>query len=595
VQAEVLTTRSNLPDWPISDCRRDLERAIALAEPAGQFYAAFRAHNNLGDLLARQLGQQEQAYQHFMRAAELCRQQGFVREELFVRLNVVRLLTNRFELDRAEENLQIIRFRLAIVIEDERDGIYVDFRQAVLDWLRGNLSKALAGLERIRHLARRVRDLDNWFLAVWELLWIQVDAHFWGHAVDLDDLYELGHGLLQDEFSAQFYAYAMQSTICSLRGEVDEARHYLTAAQQIMAPDWPNEWLFVEFSRFYILLAEDQQDQALVVLEELLNSSILDALLVEKTRARSYQAELYRRRGRPVDLEEARRIFREIEQFTGQVGVRYYQQIAHGRLEMLRQEMLNQAVDHEQVSREMANAGRVQASFLPQVLPEVSGWELAAKLSPARQTSGDFYDFIPLPEDRLAFLVADVADKGAGAALFMALTHGLLRTYTAAYPDDPAHVLFETNQRLLADSSRALFVTLFYGVLEVQTGQLAYCNAGHNPPYYVPAESHHPLQLLALTGIPLGIDPDATWQNRELALQPDGLLVLYTDGVTEAQNKDGAYFGEEPLEERLQASRGASAQTVLDALSADLAAFVGAAPQTDDITLLVLRRADRAT
>src|SRR5690606_32138120 len=132
---------------------------------------------------------------------------------------------------------------------------------------------------------------------------------------------------------------------------------------------------------------------------------------------------------------------------------------------------------------ELALARQMQASFLPTELPHIPGWELGAPLRPARQTSGDFYDILEVAGARLALIVADVADKGMSAALFMALTRTLLRTYAADFPDDPARVLSAANRRLLSDSSDDSFVTVFYAVLDVDTGALCYANAGHNPPF----------------------------------------------------------------------------------------------------------------
>ena len=249
-----------------------------------------------------------------------------------------------------------------------------------------------------------------------------------------------------------------------------------------------------------------------------------------------------------------------------------------------------QALAHERVAQELALAGQIQANFLPDELPDVRGWQLAAMLKPARETSGDFYDVISLPHGRLGILIADVTDKGMGAALYMALSRTLIRTYAVEYGTQPELVLSAANRRVLADARAGLFVTVFYGVLDPATGTLTYCNAGHNPPYFISAQSGNAVQELHRTGIPLGILDGASWTKGSVDLAPGDVLVLYTDGVTEAQNAQEAFFDEERLLEVVQTNLGNSAQSMQDALMAQVTTFVGNAPQSDDITLMVVVR-----
>lgn len=253
-------------------------------------------------------------------------------------------------------------------------------------------------------------------------------------------------------------------------------------------------------------------------------------------------------------------------------------------------EIYSQELAHETVSRELALAGQIQASFLPAKLPDVPGWQMAAMLEPARETSGDFYDVIPLPNGRLGILIADVADKGMGAALYMALSRTLIRTYAVEYDTQPELALSAANHRILEDAGSGLFVTVFYGILDSSSGTLTYSNAGHNPPYLLRTQDGNTILELDRTGVPLGIFDGATWERKSVCLAPADVLLLYTDGITEAQNAQGEFFDEDRLLEIVRAAEGRSAQNIRDDVIAQVDAFVGDTPQFDDMTLMVVVR-----
>ena len=255
-------------------------------------------------------------------------------------------------------------------------------------------------------------------------------------------------------------------------------------------------------------------------------------------------------------------------------------------------QVYTQTLAQATVARELAMAGQIQASFLPSDLPAVTGWQLAATLEPARETSGDFYDFIPLPEGRLGIVIADVSDKGMGAALYMALSQTLFRTYATEYHTRPELVLSIANRRILSDARAGLFVTVFYGILDPTTGTLTYCNAGHNPPYLLSAQNRDTVQTLRRTGMVLGVVEDATWKQETVRLAPGDVLLLYTDGVTDAEDEQGSFFGQERLLEMAQANLGHSAKDIQDALLAEVHEFMDDAPQFDDITLVIVRSVD---
>ncbi len=244
--------------------------------------------------------------------------------------------------------------------------------------------------------------------------------------------------------------------------------------------------------------------------------------------------------------------------------------------------------------RELALAGQIQASFLPQVLPTLPGWQLAARLIPSRETSGDFFDVVTLPEGRWGLLIADVADKGVGAALFMALCWGLIRTYLARTPSAPARVFEAVNRRLLRDTTAGEFVTVFLGVLDAATGRLTYANAGHCPALLTSA-GRAPVRLRN-TGAPLGVLENLTWEQHDRQLHPGDTLLLYTDGISEAQSAAGQFFCIEGLEAVMQASPGESAAGLLERVLRTVNAFAeGKHLEGDDIAVLALRREERET
>jgi serine phosphatase RsbU (regulator of sigma subunit) len=242
----------------------------------------------------------------------------------------------------------------------------------------------------------------------------------------------------------------------------------------------------------------------------------------------------------------------------------------------------------QKMVQELALARRIQDSFLPEHIPQVPGWQIAASLEPARQMAGDFFDFIELPDGRLGVLIADVADKGLGPAMYMALSRTLIRTFAIQIPDQPAQVLATVNQRILDDARANLFVTVFYGVLDPSSGLLTYANAGHTPPYLLNANPG--VQTLRNTGMPLGIDEDSTWTQETVVIHPGDVLLLYTDGVTDAQNSQGEFIDRKAILNITSHSLGQPVEHIHQAILQVVHDFVGDAPRFDDITLVIIGR-----
>ena len=243
-------------------------------------------------------------------------------------------------------------------------------------------------------------------------------------------------------------------------------------------------------------------------------------------------------------------------------------------------------VSRERLETEVQLARQIQKTFLPEALPIHPHWQMSARWRTARQVGGDFYDVIELPNDRLGLFIADVADKGMPAALFMALTRTLVHA-AVKETSSPAEALRRVNELLLPDTKQGMFVTAVYAVLDLNTGEMTYANAGHNPPLWVRRDS---LEKLTRTGVALGASEDAHMTERTIQLAQGESLLLYTDGLTEAFNLEGDMFGEERLLRALGWQASASADDMIKMVESALDDFAGAAPPSDDLTMLAVRR-----
>jgi len=277
--------------------------------------------------------------------------------------------------------------------------------------------------------------------------------------------------------------------------------------------------------------------------------------------------------------KELERLFPFVQALAAQVASALNQAIMyHDRLEFQRK------------SQELEFAGRIQSSFLPDDIPVPEGWEFAVTLLPARETYGDYFDFMPFSDGRIGILIADVTDKGLGAALYMALSRTLIRTFAQEYDDQPELVFFFTNERLLVDARANLFVTAFYGILNPQTGELIYSNAGHNQQYVFNKQNGAIKDILPPTGMPLGVEENTLWGQGSVQIEPGDVIILFTDGIPDSQNEAGEFFEEKRLVDIGIKSLGLSAQDTQAAILSEIQTHMGEAPQFDDITLIILAR-----
>lgn len=238
------------------------------------------------------------------------------------------------------------------------------------------------------------------------------------------------------------------------------------------------------------------------------------------------------------------------------------------------------------INQELENARAMQLAILPERFPAAPGCAGHARMVPATQMAGDFYDFIELPGGRIGLVMADVSGKGVPAAFFMAVARTNLRSL-APGAAGAAECLSRTNEVLCRQNPHDLFVTVFYAVLEPGTGALEYANGGHNPPYLRHADGTVEA-LGSVPGMGLGMFEEAEFGTGRVRLRPGDRLLMYTDGVTEAFDAANVAYGETRLVDALARCGAAEPAALVDAVLDDVTRFVGGAPQSDDITLAAL-------
>ncbi|MCQ2427939.1 MAG: SpoIIE family protein phosphatase [Clostridia bacterium] len=252
-------------------------------------------------------------------------------------------------------------------------------------------------------------------------------------------------------------------------------------------------------------------------------------------------------------------------------------------------EMTEALKERERISGELSIATNIQAHMLPCIFPpfpDHDEFDIYATMTPAKEVGGDFYDFFMIDEKHLAVVIADVSGKGVPAALFMVIAKTLIKNY-AQMGMDPCNVFTKVNQLLCEGNEAGLFVTAWMGVLNLETGKLTYVNAGHNPPMIKLADGGFTF-LRSRPGFVLAGLDTVRYKQNELVMAPGDKLFLYTDGVTEATDKDNQLYGEQRLGDYLCSHIGDDVKELLTGLKDDIDAFAGEAEQFDDITMLVL-------
>ena len=278
---------------------------------------------------------------------------------------------------------------------------------------------------------------------------------------------------------------------------------------------------------------------------------------------------------KPIDLDD---LSMTIEKAISQINYIRQMQEEHTQL--------------ENIKGDLAVAREIQLAILPCIFPpfpeEADKLDIAASMVAAKDVGGDFYDFFRIDDDHIGFVIADVSGKGVPAAIFMAVSRTLIRA-TGIRGNQPAECINYVNELLVKESVNCMFVTIFYGIYTLSTGEISYCNAGHNPPYLMKADGQ-------VEELPIPQDPMAgaieglQYHESHLTLQKGDTLVMFTDGVNEAMNVNFEEFGDERFIATLKKAAGKSCQEIIENVKGDVAAFTKGAEQSDDITMLVLKR-----
>lgn len=249
-------------------------------------------------------------------------------------------------------------------------------------------------------------------------------------------------------------------------------------------------------------------------------------------------------------------------------------------------------VAREKLEQEIDLARQIQKTFLPDHIPVMEGWKTVTKWETARQVGGDFYDIFPISESKFGLVIADVADKGLAASLYMTVSRTLIRAFGQTM-DDPASVLFSVNNLLTIDAPGGLFVTAIFAILNIENGNLIYTNAGHNLPILFKAQDGLVVKM-PKGNMALGVVENIEYKNHEIQIDAGDIFLLYTDGLTESFSKNGEIFGTKRLEEIIADCKKDKLENLMEKIDIELDTFRGGLAPSDDLTLIAIKRDSRS-
>ncbi|NJD58863.1 MAG: serine/threonine-protein phosphatase, partial [Anaerolineae bacterium] len=540
LQADSMATLGILSGITPEESLEALGKAVDLAEANGYMQVALRAYINLGTMTRTWRGDNETALRCFRRSAALGKLRGVASEEQLGLSSYISCLFAPGRLKEVRAELPNLEKLASQMPNPEPNLVLISYLKAILTIHEGDWDSGLAIFWQILQRYRELKNKESELSVLDELSWMILEKQRWGEPADLVKVEELLNTVLEivkhKSSKELIWVYPRMAMLKARQGKIEEAEQWLERAQQRM-PGSSSIWdeRFMQECTMEIDFARRDWDQALSQVEKITRTDARLGFRVNYARSLLSWGDMLIMRGLSGDLETAETLLRQAIEECNAMGIGHYPDIAGAKLEVIGARQHARTLDHEKMTRELKKARRVQESLLPDKPPQLAGWDLSVMLEPAHETSGDFYDFLMLPDGKLGLIIADVTDKGTGAALYMALSRSLWRTFAVNHPEEPQQTLAETNQRIMADTHGGLYITLFYGILEPQEGAFRFCNAGHLPGLLQRAKDGE-IEQLKRTGIPLGVLEAAGWSKEGLIMEPGDALVLYTDGITEAQN-----------------------------------------------------------
>lgn len=239
------------------------------------------------------------------------------------------------------------------------------------------------------------------------------------------------------------------------------------------------------------------------------------------------------------------------------------------------------------MQEEMRLAAETQINLLPKSIPKVADYQIAGKSIPAKDVGGDYYDFIQIDDNNFAFCLGDVSGKGMSAAMLMSNLQATLRAQILSGVNSK-ETITRTNPVLFQNTDSTKFVTLFLGIVNIKSNEINYCNAGHNNPYYL--DKNNQIKELDVGGLILGFQPDSLYLEGKIPFHPDEMIVLYSDGITEAMNDQNEEFGEERLIKLITQYKNEDIYKLIDRIIVAVNAFSEGVAQSDDITVMIIKR-----
>lgn len=620
VQVEALSTIGILPSTEPDQSIKLLDQAIKISEDHKLYGSGARAYNNLS-AINQSLVNFRNARDYSQKSAALSEKSSSSINTVMVNQGVIACSLWLGELEGIEESLK----EMQDILDDypdplDRNQLNMLFVESGYHRIKGDFRKSaelLTTLVEKSHLAKdyaRVLEgnrsladikIDQYFLVGEK----QVDINVWGAINEITKALKIGRDIPFQTIAA---VYCLLSTLYAIKGDISEAEKALKNAQHQfdqIESFIQNLWQLTKYNiqntltnlhrpnREYITLTQARLEMARHNYSQAISYYLACIEKFSQQEAKWWEARTklelgsaYVQCNDPEYIEQAQTVLREARIAFSDMNSDYYSNLTIDKLRQVRFLSRAHALAHKKLSLELAEAGRIQHSLIPTESPLMENFQLSGVLLSAREMSGDFFDYYQLDEDRLGIVIADVADKGAGAALYMAMSRSLLRTYAVEAQLPSQQVLKEVNRRLLTDTPQGIFLTVFMGILNHKTGQFTYVNAGHNPPYLIKDYQNRPrVTPLEKTGTLVGIFPESTWETNQVDFTPGDTLILYTDGITEAQNQAGQYYGQAQFLFSLKSNYGLDAEPYRNAILQNVISFSGDTPRLDDITLVILR------